>query len=77
MYAAMLPPCEASGNKDKSLCEPDRYLQEPVCDRKQTNPMVWWVNNGTRFSKLAKLVRKYLGHPLLLSPVNECLALLL
>ena len=63
MYVAMLQSCKASLNADKNVCELDHYLQEPVCEEKQTNPMVWWVDNGTRLPKLAKLVRKYLGTP--------------
>ncbi|KAL7877738.1 hypothetical protein SRHO_G00043810 [Serrasalmus rhombeus] len=43
--------------------ELNRYLREPVIDRKTGQPLEWWKQNSTRLSLLAPLARKYLCPP--------------
>lgn len=40
--------------------ELNRYLREPVIDRKTGLPLEWWKQNKTRLSLLAPLARKCL-----------------
>jgi len=58
-YAILKPSVSTSEGKN----ELDQYLQEPVCDRKTTNPLDWWAGNCKRYPILAKLAKKYLGAP--------------
>lgn len=43
--------------------ELNRYLREPVIDRKTGLPLEWWKQNKTRLSLLAPLARKFLCPP--------------
>ena len=65
MYDALLHSSEKFQSQDGESCNDElkQFLQEPVSDRKKTDPLDWWAKNCTRYPKLAKLARKYLGAP--------------
>ncbi|CAM4598650.1 unnamed protein product [Leuciscus chuanchicus] len=64
LYEDMLQSQQTVTGVSESLNEElDRYLQEPVLDRKTGDPLQWWRQNGGRFQTLAPLVRRFLTPP--------------
>lgn len=45
------------------LEEPERYMMEPVIDRKRGNPLEWWKHNTSRFKRLSGQARRFLSCP--------------
>uniref|UniRef100_A0A8C1F800 BED-type domain-containing protein n=2 Tax=Cyprinus carpio TaxID=7962 RepID=A0A8C1F800_CYPCA len=64
LYEDMLQSQQTVTGVSESLNEElDRYLQEPVLDRKTGDPLQWWRQNAGRFQTLAPLARRFLTPP--------------
>lgn len=63
LYDSMLTSMSQEEAPEGILEELERYMKEPVIDRKKGNPLEWWKNNSCHFKKLSSLARRYLSCP--------------
>ena len=63
LYDSMLSSTTQDEEPEEIIEELERYMREPVIDRKKGNPLEWWKSNGFRFKGLPGLARRYLCCP--------------
>ena len=63
LYDSMLSSTPQDEEPEEIIEELERYMREPVIDRKKGNPLEWWKSNGFRFKGLSGLARRYLCCP--------------
>ncbi|CAB4062597.1 unnamed protein product [Lepeophtheirus salmonis] len=59
----LLPSTGEAVEPEGIIEELQRYLREPVIDRKSGNPYDWCKHNTNRFTRLSALARQYLSCP--------------
>ncbi|XP_065130356.2 zinc finger BED domain-containing protein 4-like [Paramisgurnus dabryanus] len=63
LYDTMLTSTSHAQAPEGILEELERYMSEPVIDRKRGNPLEWWKHNNSRFKGLSCQARRYLSCP--------------
>ena len=61
LYDSMLS--STTQEAEEIIEELERYMREPVIDRKKGNPLEWWKSNGFRYKGLSGLARRFLCSP--------------
>lgn len=61
LYDNMLTSTSHPQAPEGILEELERYISEPVIDRKRGNPLEWWKHNSGRFKELSGQARTYLS----------------